>query len=298
MSYMTFLTNLNNEKKSDDESNKCSICPISQSEINAKDISSTISVISNTSVVSEVNIAKLITQGFVIVQSTNPILCHHVDTFDLNDAKKWFIDVRGVHPMTRRVLTDDERDRIEFRFATQEFQRLNVSDYDITILFTKYLSHLMTGEQDTTTDDFTILRCHMSPEKLPNYFYMTREQAEDKINSAIDSQNPFLWIARPSAFKGYEFAMDANGIYYPMVEYTVISVIDNDQKFSHNLIEKIYSKGFYNGFGSYVRAGSSKTLNLERGDSYPCFFDSLHVILKCLVIKGIDVTKCIPLAPL
>ena len=71
--------------------------------------------------------------------------------------------------------------------------------------------------------------------------------------------------------------MDANGIYYPMVEYTVIGVIDNDRRFfSHILIEKIYSNGFYNGFGNYVSYGSSKTLNLECKNSYPCFFDCIY----------------------
>ena len=34
----------------------------------------------------------------------------------------------------------------------------------------------------------------MSPEKLPNYLYMIREQAEARIGSTIGYQNPFLWI--------------------------------------------------------------------------------------------------------
>ena len=68
---MDHLDNLNDGKKSDDEKNKCTICPISQSEIDAKDISSTVSVISNTTVVGEDEIAKLIALGFVAVQQTH-----------------------------------------------------------------------------------------------------------------------------------------------------------------------------------------------------------------------------------
>lgn len=298
MSYTAHLANLNREKRSQTDNTDshestddlCAICPIAQSEIDARDPASTISIISSTTNLGPDDRVVIAAMGF-IVPPEQEIICHHVDSYDLTAAQEWFVTRHGTHPSTRRVLSDDERNRIKFRAEMQSFIKLEVTLEEIQEMFRLYTETLAANTVDPNSDTYIMLRAHLCPEMLPNYCKFTREQSEDYLAKAKANGSKFTWIARPSKFKGYEFAKDSSSRFYPMVEYTAISSFDTETgKFRHDLIEKIYSRGFYRGGGAW----NGGTFNLSRTYGTPCFFDILHNILKTIHKDLCDIRAYIP----
>lgn len=296
MAYGVHLQNLNREKRNEEgddddddyltHNNKhCAICPIAQSEIDARDPASTISVISSTTTLGPDDRALIGAMGFIIPPDKE-ITCHHADSYALDAANEWFVNKQGTHPLTRRVLTTDERDRIKFRADMQNFIKLEVSEKDIREMFTQYTEELATNTVCVNSDTFVMLRCHLAPEMLPNFFKFTREEAQDYLQKSKTDGKNISWVARPSKFKGYEFAKDGNSRFYPMVEYTVITSFDSvTGNFRNDLMEKVFSRGYYRSSGSW----NGDAFNLERSRGAPCFFDLLHNILKQIHKDSCDV---------
>ena len=287
--YTKHLMELNRENPTDDQEAKdndregvlCAVCPITQSNMDATDPASAISIITNTQTLSLNDKVILKTMGFLIPLEKE-VVCHHVDTYDLESAYQWFVVNRGVHPLSRRVLTVDERNRIKFRAEMRDQIRIEVSDSEIHKMFSYYTENIHNMNSET----HIMLRCHLVPEKLPNYFDFTREEAQEYLR-----KSKITWVARPSKFKGYEFAKDANSQFYPMVEYTAITSYDSaTREFRHDLIEKFFSRGYYRGGGQWY----GDDFDLERAQGAPCFFDVLHNVMKQIHTQTCDIRVHVP----
>lgn len=201
---------------------------------------------------------------------------HVADVFEIEAAKKWFCDKNKTHPISKKDIGPIAKSRIKFRFDNQEHFQNIPSDNDITIAFNQYLWALVNGKLDFTSKNITMLRCHLEPEKLTNFFYMNREQAQDRVLKTKTYRFGPSWIIRPSKFKGYKFALDHDGKFYPITEYIAITFInEKNGEFVSELIEKVYSCGYYNCHGTYIK----NSLDYKQGTGHCCFFDVLHKVL-------------------
>lgn len=288
--YTAHLNQLNKESNESNESTEelCAICPIMHTGIDALDISSTVSVIRDTR---SANIQEH--ENIIQLAYPQPTIgefeIHMVDVFEINAAKFWFCDKNGVHPVSRNDISPVAKSRIKMRFDFQEYFKIIPSVNSIINAFNEYLYLLVQNKVDLTSDIIMMLRCHLKPEDMMNFFYMTREQAYIRILKTQQDRSGPTWIIRPSRFKGYKFALNHDGKFYPMTEYFAITYMNEIKgEFGSELIEKVFSCGYYKGHGVYV----NDSLNYVRTKGYPCFFDVLHTILMPLHKKSIcDITN-------
>jgi hypothetical protein len=263
------------------------ICPITLTGIDAKDLTSAITVITDSCPISETDRATLKAMQFIVPRHKN-ITIHHVSTYGLADAKHWFIDRRGQEPKSRRHLDQNELNRISFRYRFREVLARIPAREKLQDLFILYCRDLVAETVDVNSENFILLRCHLTPEIMPNFFPLERKEAETTISRAVTSGRGLRWIVRPSKFKGYDFARDNQGNLYRMTEYMALTYHDpGRQKYNHILIEKIFSKGYFLGGGQC----HGQVLDYVRGEGAVCFFDILHLILS----KGkFDARDCEP----
>jgi hypothetical protein len=286
-------------QKSDLETKALALCPITEEDIDSCDKSSTITLITNTTQMTDDERKKL-QEKKISLPSNKTINIHHVATFDLNAAYEWFIKRKGSHPISQRSLKNVELERICYRHANQHLMKNIMEKKDVIKLFSTYIQKLNSQSVDLNSDYVALLRCHLEPTNLPNYFDVTRSQAHSMLEfeskTGTDTKfsqskiNRYDWIARPSQFKGYEFARKPNGTnktsdFYPMTEYTAITLF-NSQKNSviSHLIEKVFSQGYYLVTGDYTTDVDRdnniiQSFNNKRRRFFVCFFDSLHAIL-------------------
>ena len=292
--------NVNNSGSADDANStnsmfkKCAICPITKVKLDASDLAMTISVIRDVREAYEHEHEILALLGYPTPVEENKFEIHIADVFEINAAKRWFCDRHGYHPISRKNINPIVKSRIEFRFKYQDQLKVIPPKEVINDAFNKYLHSIVNGKFDLTSDYIILLRCHLRPEDMPNFLYVNREQAQDiifeaKNNSVIKLpvklpvKRPGLsWIIRPSNFKGYKFALDHDGHFYPMTEYVAITYIDGiTGEFRNQLFEKVFSCGYYDCSGAYI----NESLDYKQGRGYPCFFDILHDTLPRLFNK-------------
>ena len=282
--------NLNQNQNQIEELKECALCPITYSEIDSKNLSESITIINSKQQLTSDEEEKLQKENYIFKSGTGT--CSHVVVYDIDSAYEWFITRDKSDPTSRRELSQDEKSRIIFRYNMKKYYSQNPTPDIISKLFSKYVDHLKLShiiETDLNTDEFKILKCHLTPEHLPNYMNVSREDAQSILLNALFNNDPFSWIIRPSKYKGSEFVKREDGTIHPMSEYYVITYYDqNSNQFYNHLIEKIYSCGWYTGTGSYQK--STKTnidvLDHNRIKWYPTFFD----ILKS---KLLDMTHCL-----
>lgn len=279
------------------ESKILALCPITDEEIDSRDRSSTITIITNSILMTD-DERKILQDRKFSLPSDKDVNIHHIASFDLDAAYEWFIKIKGLHPISRRSLEKVELERIRFRYHNQHVMRTIPEKKYIVKLFSTYIKNLISKTIDINSNDVMLLRCHLEPTDLPNYFDVSRSQAVSMLKSGFKTSSETSsetssgaspgWIARPSQFKGYEFARRTKRTgddFYPTAEYTAITLFDRkkNEAISH-LIEKVFSKGYYIVTGEYALGvdrdnNTIQSFNNKRKDHFVCFFDVLHALL-------------------
>lgn len=172
------------------------ICPIALSDVDAKNRSATVTVISNTTDITDPkDIDELKQQGFVI-PNDKTIKCHRANVYDLTAAHHWFVMSNGTDPLSRRSLTQAEKNRIQFRYDFQGFHEQQIEDSELHAVLFEYLESVQ-NDKEFDDEKMTILRCHMTPQRMPNFLDVDRIAANKILEDSFEGQKKLTWLIRP-----------------------------------------------------------------------------------------------------
>jgi len=231
-------------------------CPILLEPIDETDC---IRIIGNSVRASPQNIIEMRAQG---IKCDKPMI-NHIKQFSVSGLSGW-IKQNPINPLTRRKFTTGEINRIQFRFDHKDIMPVKMSES----LLVKYYCDTFNNNFINSDDVVALLRCHLKPEMLPNFFNINREEA---IKLLIENKD-IGWILRPSSYNGDEYYYDDDKkIYYPICKNYAITVRDEELNIiNHFLLEYTYSSLWFNTV--------MKNNKIFR-NGHVCFFDVLKDII-------------------
>ena len=257
------------------------VCPITGENYDPRDFGRSISLIRDARPATVAEIDELKSMGYAFGSVTPTI--HVADLYSLDAIYEWIIVNKKTHPISRKVFTQNEIDRIADRYTNRHIYNVNYDKLTLQSMLVDIIEHIKTKSLDTKSDQYRILKCHLKPQYLQNYVEISRE---DLVTSFITKEEGApSWVVRPSKYKGFDYGKTSDGKLFEMTEYTACSSINMSKVIFHYLHEKIFSYGYYMCSGIYVDG----VLDKQRKSPYTTYFDLLVSTLVIMESKGVNI---------
>lgn len=173
------------------------------------------------------------------------VVIYHMLPYNTEALYEWYVKCRkSQDPTTKRVLPQEEIERIKFRYENLNVFKEIPTDDAMRTLGELVVSNL-NENKELDSAVLSVVRCHLRPDHLPNFMNLDRKEAEDFLKRR--ERKGKVWLIRPSSYRGVEFAKDQKGEYIPISENYAVSYVKNSEKgleIVHLLIENFHGVGW------------------------------------------------------